>query len=222
MRFDQFSNQVSNDYALFTLALSGLCLRTAVTPQSIAQLQVEGHRAVNSFVKTASDAADYYLITLDDGVVSRDQRDRQGRLLTALRIIATKNLTDSVLRVKNGSAPKSMLYGGSAAMDALMKQAQDKQDFKAVDSAGRVWHASKLVKALTRDFAYQTLIDMQAATLAAIGDLAVVSYPDATHVYNGLVISFTGTPEYPSLASVRSAIFHPNASAQLVGMPSHV
>jgi len=220
-KYDQFAAQLSDGYKLFALALTGMFAQTVaagVSPHSITRLQSDGLQAVNSFMQMSSESIDHYLITIDDGVVTRSMRDRQSAFLVTLRALTTKNLTNTVLRAKGSTTGFGQMLKetGAGLFEALMKKRME-QPFTARDSAGRNWNAGALVRTQARDLAYQTLIDSQAAKIGTTSDLASVSYSDNMHDFFGLRLSLTGaTPGFQTLASVRAKVFHPNANAELV------
>lgn len=220
MRYDRFASDISAVYELYSSALMSLLSNARLqmlSPSVILKLQVEGNQAMIAMLKAADALTFVYLTEVEGGTPTDPPTDRGDTDFTkALRVIAFKNVTQMVLMAKGGKPFDSLLTHMNGAMAALLKERGAERTLSVLDSAGRTWRSSTLAKFLARDFAYQTFLDIQAVKLAEQGDLVEVSYTDPTHANQGLVLSLSGAEGYPSLASVRAKIFHPNATAQLI------
>jgi hypothetical protein len=220
---DQFGLDLARDYDTFALTLTGRYLAiqaaagTPTPPFFIEQFSGLARGHVTQFIAGADNRIDGWVTDLGDGV---DLSGRSEALKQSLRVIAIKNARDLATRLRGGHVGlKNLFTGPMGSLGTLLQRQLASPDLKSMDDAGRIWDSSKLVRTVGRDFAYQSLIDVQAYHLALDSDVAQVVYDDPEHVYHGMRISLSGAdPKLTSLTSARKLIFHPNASAQL----SHV
>lgn len=221
MQYNRFASDIVAAYSLFAGALAGLYLKTKasspVTPRQIAQQAVDGGQLMNAFLRTADTLTTSYLkLTTGGALVDADATAEGLALMRALRVIAWDNVAASVRRSKGDpSGLKTILPNQTGAMSELLKRHAEKVEFTTKDTSGRTWKTIDLIKVLARDTAYQLFIEAQIKSLQAQGDLVDVVYPDPAHEGNGATVSLSGAAGHPSLESIRTTVFHPNATAQL-------
>jgi hypothetical protein len=225
----QFANQIVTLHGTLASQLTALWLRrrlagTTLTPRALTQLRVQSHAAAIQFVR-AADAQTVAQLAQLSGAALADARltGRGVELVGRLRAIAFDETDQLVARARGAGLKGALSAPPAGALARLLVARDERINFTAHDSAGRRWPADRLVRFLARDFAYQAGIDAAAARLATVGDLAQVVYPNPAHEHHGLLVSLSGaTPAHPSLAQVRSEIFHPNASARLQHVSPHL
>lgn len=220
MDFNIFAAELTGAYELFSAALVGRYLSVLSAAGSpapanyVRQFSGMARDLVTQFAITADTRINQYVANIDSGA---DVSARARHLKRSLSAISVKNASDLMRQLRAGSNNlKSLLADATGATGMLLQRRLASPQLKSVDSAGRLWDSTKLVRFMVRDFAYQCQIDAQAANLAVMSDLAQVVYPDDAHAGYGLVVSLTGaTPDKPTLASIRTTVFHPNSSATL-------
>lgn len=214
MSYEQFKAELTRDYELFAAALMGHYLAiVAATGAPAGAPYVDRFASlaryqVSEFIAGADNRIDHYATTVADGV---DVDARIALLKQSLRVIVIKNARDLTTRLRGGNdGLKTLFNRPMGSVGLLLQQQLAKPTLKSADDAGRMWDSSKLVALIARDFAYQVLIDVQAATLTAMGETrARLVYPDTQHRNNGIMIDLADLPQ------LRHEIFHPNASAEL-------
>jgi hypothetical protein len=220
MDYEGFARTVVARFELFEAALVTSLLRMRLAgghaPQQFA---VESTQNRLNFVKSADALAAGYLNEGLGGALTDPAVTGRGALfMRALQRIALDDCRTAQRKLVTSG--KNLLGRGDDAMSLLARRADERIEFRTKDSAGRDWKSTGLVRLLARDFAYQVHIDSLARELATQGDFAVVAYMNPEHEHHGLVLSLSGQGDRPSLASVRDTIFHPNATATLIHVPS--
>jgi hypothetical protein len=195
-----------------------------VTPRAALDMQIEAHKQVANFVRIADALTTRYMNETTGGALTDTSATAKGALLVGtLRAMAFDHVSELTRRVRGTDLKTLFTDEASGPIKQLLRISQANVTFTSRDSAGRTWPADRLVEFIARDFAYQLAIDAQARRLAEEGDLAQVSYPDAGHENNGLVVSLSGADaRFPSLADIRATVFHPNASASLIHVLANV
>lgn len=213
MDCDRFAADLSAEYEMFAIALTGRYLQgvisgAATMPRLLAEIRFDGAALAQAFGDRAAQLTNRYL--------SCAAAPRKALFLQAVRAIATENLTSLIRLLKSGNGGlKGVLTREAGSVEQLLKRRADKPILVSHDTAGRKWKSGALVKTMARDFAYQGFIDESAASLAQQGDLAEVIYPNSTHAHHGDVLSLSGQPGHASLTDVRGTLFHPNSNARL-------
>ena len=226
MDFGDILNRISADYSLFLYALTGRYL-TAITPgaevspKSVIGLQDDGYTFARTFLDGVKRTLSDYFAPALSGMSLEGQgaiRDHQGRFLNDLYRVTVANVTtvSKQLKLGRGEYAKAIKEPRGVIADLVQKRMEN-PNYKIQDSAKRQWDAKKYVWFTTRDFLYQSLIEIQLMKIRdAGGDLAQVVYDDPSHANNGLVFSITGATEgYPNLTQIQAKVFHPNATAKV-------
>lgn len=141
-------------------------------------------------------------------------RARIDSFLGELNRILAEDVETLIRTMKVGrTGMGNMLVNGvGGAMGQLLQRKVARLEFRAPDSAGRKWEATRLVLFLAREMAYRIKLTKQIADLPQ--DLATVFNPD--HDEDGMVFSAHGdTPGYPTFAELQDSVFHPNSTAEV-------
>lgn len=218
MVFDDLAVRIAAQFDLYLFALAGRYHQMRapgieVTPRAIVDL-CDDVRALNkTFYQTASTELDVYLaaVGMDAGNKTLDGLHERKQALQAYLRDIVLDCADQVIKMaKTGRGTfADLLKNAHGAMGLLAQRQAGKIEFKAYDTAGRSWNAKRLVYAVVRDAAYQSFIDIQVDDLLrATGDLVLTSH--------GQVLSLRGTDGYPSFASQRDFLFHPNSTTVIV------
>lgn len=210
MKANHFGADLAASYQGFLSGLTACYLAAQAGGISLHDFRARAATSVQDFIQRAGTAAAGYVEELAlDGY-----SEPLGAFVDQLRRIVSKNAADLTQKLSGGVRLADMLTRPAGAVGTLLRMRVSAPRFTASDSAGRAWPAEKLVPLIARQFAYNALIDAQAAGIE--GDLAEVFYADQTHMHFGSILSISGaSSKYPSLESLRQAIFHPNASAEL-------
>ncbi len=220
MTYDEFATEVASEYSLFLFALSGAYLARVspgrqVTPLLVKEFRADARRLSETFFDQLDRSVDSFMVTFGFGDTDSE---RETAFLNATHGMVAVNLAQINKQMISGSVNfGNVLKNASGAIGLLVQKKLGMIDFKIPDAAGRMWNAETLFRMTARDFAYQTYIDEQVAELRAGGNkLAKVIYPDPTHKNHDGIISLDEEIDgYPTFASVRKVIFHPNANAEL-------
>lgn len=214
MEYDRFRANVAKNYANFKNALVVDYLgreAAGVDISGVNQFRKTGLVLTQRFVSDVQQLVSEYIAHNTNGTLVGTSR---GRVVDSLHAIAAHNVTDLRARLMGGAGRTADLFNRPAgAMGLLLQKKLATPELTSMDRTGRRWKSQMLVESIARDFAYQTTITFQAATIAR--DLAQVVYANANHPNQGLVVSLSGQPNYPSFATIRGAIFHPNSTAEL-------
>lgn len=194
-----------------------------VSPRLLTEFETVTNRLKKTFVAQTRSEIDAFLSAPSmspDHEPLKDARRAAEGLLDDIERIASANQRSLVDRLKGKTQQfASILKTATGGVGLLLQRKLEKPEFKVADASGRLWKAQALMRTMVRDFGYQTDIEFELAQMG--GDLAMVRYPDPSHKNNGLVFSISGkTDGYPSFASIRSSIFHPNATAKVVSYVS--
>lgn len=220
MTYEDFANEIGVQYSVFQYALTGIYLgmtgaNLQVSAQSLRDYRVRARYAVGAFFAQMNSTIDEF----GDGVNQDALDSRRPQFVAQARRIVTENISSVEKRLLVGktsfsSMLTSVAHGG---IGMLLQKREQYIDFKSSDAAGRKWQSLTLLKSSARDFAYQTIIDTQIAQLKSEGSiLAKVMYPNPDHRHQDTILSIEKEIDgHPTIEAVRSALFHPNATAEI-------
>lgn len=223
MDFDGFTRSIVMQFEGFESSITASWLRLRLGGgNGLKQLAFENQQALFRFIKGADALTASYLNAAVGGALTDAVETGRGALfMRSLKRIALDDLNIVLRKAKGQDGLKKLLIRADDAMELLAVRADQRLDLRTTDSAGRSWKSAGLVKFLARDFAYQLHITSLVGELKAQGDLVQVAYTDPAHEHHGLVLSLSGeTPGYRSFVSMRDTIFHPNATAFLIHVPT--
>jgi len=217
MSFETFAERFVGQYNLFLLALIGkymMARARRVTAGDIVRFQTDGFALGRAFSDAAKALIEEYASSLtsepngDELAVLRVQRQRIDAYVT----VAIGEGIETLARALFLSSVTTSI--NTPGMKALQSKQLDDPQFLLRDSADRRWDARKLMRAVARDFAYQTLIRYQVAEARRTGETqAMVTYPDANHADNGMLFSLENSAAMPTFNDIEASIFHPNSTA---------
>lgn len=218
MVFDDLAVRVAAQFDLYLFALAGRYHQMRapgieVTPRAVVDLH-DDIRALNkTFYQTASTEFDVYLaaLSVDAGNKTLDGLHERKQAFEAYLHDIIADCSGQVIKMAKTGVGNfaSLLKNAHGAMGLLAQRQAGRIEFKADDTAGRSWNAKRLMDAVVRDAAYQAFIDVQVAELLRNGgDLVLTNH--------GQVLSLRATKGHPSLADMRSLLFHPNSTTVIV------
>jgi hypothetical protein len=221
MLYGELTERMMANYNLFLFALFGRYQQIRapgieVTPRALTDLQVDAYALAKTFVVIAETEFDNYLYSLVEDRSSELVAlltHRKSEALILVRGMVAENVKQVVSLGKTGVRDfASLLKGGArGAMGLLVQRKMAGLEFKVTDTSGRKWGARTLMRVVIRDFAYQSWIDFSLQSVRDAGvDLVEVQYSDES---KNFVMSMSGASGHPSLADIRSTIFHPNSNA---------
>jgi hypothetical protein len=228
MDYDALTRAVMALYDAYLYGITGVYFSMQapgahVSPRLLTEFETVTNRLKKTFIAQTRGEIDAFLSAPNaapDHRVLRDARTAAEGLLDDIERIAGANQRSLVDRLKGKTQQfASMLKTATGGVGLLLQRKLEKPEFKVADASGRMWKAPVLMRTMVRDFGYQNDIEFDLAHMD--GDLAMVQYADPNHTNNGLVFSISGkTDGYPSFASIRGSIFHPNATARVVSYVS--
>jgi hypothetical protein len=160
---------------------------------------------------TVADLTTYYREHLGSADELFQDRGMTRLAFAALRLddIANQVMTKSNRDLAGKASLTSILRGGAGAVGLLAQQRLVQPAFEVKDTSGRHWDASKLVRIVVRDFAYQTYIDSQFDAALADGASEVfLEHADADHELQGASIDLSAA----DWIDQRDDLFHVNSN----------
>lgn len=212
---------INDQFELFLLALNGEYLR--LTQPGVDRLQAVNelrrfiHRQGQALRARISDEVNAYVGEL--GLSENEARRASvGALVLGLRADVSQIITavtnQALLALRAGRADLGKMFNRSlhGAVGELVLKKATKLDFKAPDSAGRVWDAGRLMNFTVREAIYRLTLMKQLDELP--GDVGEVFNPD--HPEDGMLFSKTGvTLGLPTYADIEKSVFHYNSTAEV-------
>lgn len=153
---EEFASEVSESVLVLIHALKGMYLGLSLAGgksrvQNATQYSQFSNFAINSFMNGLENSVDQ----LDDISPERliDYKKQ-------MRLLATSVSREYLSRVMGTSLAENGLAKNESGSLGLLAQARAALSLpKAEDTAGRKWEAVKLAAVVSRDFAYQSLVD---------------------------------------------------------------
>lgn len=217
MKSEEFARHVSLEFELFQTSITNIYLTrfgigSNVAQQSEHALKVALSEVVYRFSERLSTLTSNYLNALEVG--NTDLHKVRANLFSLrMRKIMVENVR-SVLQKAFSTNRSNVFTRSLGALGLILQANSQKVEFVSQDAGGKQWSSLTLVYQYARDFAYQSLIDSQAA---AINGLAKVAFPDPNHKNNGLIVDTRHGDSHGLLPyEVRQLVFYPNSNAQLV------
>ena len=224
MNLTNAASSIAEQHELFVNSLQGQYNMSqtpgqAMAPQMVRQVTGVANRQRDALqARVSSDLREMVeaLATTVDASVSTVMRGHIDSFLIELnRILRTDVETVTrAMKVGRTGLGDMLTSGASGAIGALLQKRVMRLEFKAPDSAGRRWDATRLVLFLAREMSYRIKLTKQIADLPEGQDVAAVFNPD--HDEDGMLFSVHGkTPGYPTFADLQQSVFHPNSTAEV-------
>ncbi len=220
--YEELTQRLVDEHALFLFALNGRYQQlrapgTEVTPRAVAELKSSAFGFAETFYSLATREIESYQGHLSKDASEELRATLRGRKVMVLSLILStviENINQIVkLAITGVGTFANLLKNAGDAMGQLIQRRVSIIEFKSTDTSGRKWNSNKLMRALVRDFAYQSFIDGQIEGLSASG-------VDLIETNGGHVFSLSGVDGYPSLVDVRHKHFHPNSTATVAAYVS--
>lgn len=215
---NEFVKRMGDNYSLFLYALSGRYQQlrspgTSITPRAIKDLELSTQNLARTLYAVANSEVDAFLSELSLGASEGLQAGlaiRKVELLAQIRGILAENCHQVSHMARVGTDGLSKMLKAHGAMGMLVQQQAGVIKYLATDTAGRKWNAALLMKAIARDFAYQSEIDMAFELECDESDSGLVI------TNKGFVLALGVMDGYTSFSDARATIFHPNSNASFI------
>lgn len=200
---EEFASEVSDSVYLLVHALKGAYLGLGLAGgksrvQNVTQYGQFSNFAINSFMVGLANSVD----RLDD--ISPQRLDDYKKQMRLLAVSVSNEYRNRIMGVSIAENGLSKTESGSLGLLAQARAALSLP--KAEDTAGRKWDAAKLAAVVSRDFAYQSLVDAFYDDWR-LGKMPALSIMVARHrVTNDLVFLQADNQEQ------RNKVFHFNSN----------
>jgi len=223
MIYDEFAERVVAQYDMFLSALEGKYRAIVgpgvqITPAALSDFGNQAIRLGCVFLELAEREAATYASETWSGQSEAYGEGAKFDLLMGLRSAVDENIVQLDKMLRNGAKDyKSVIKNAHGSVGLLLEKKLGTVEFSVYDTSNRKWEARRLVRAVVRDFAYQTWVDATIAEIRKTSNLARVRYDDSSKADREIVVSLGEKPGvYKTIDSVRHQVFHFNSTARLV------
>ncbi len=221
--YKEFSRRMATEYKLFQTAIFGryqTILMSGVTPFTINKFVKEAHGLSSNLIGNFAKEIEQYRAELvaDTGNTAA-AKEMDKKALAEATYVVRSVIAQLTRRLRIVAADTSNMIGSEGVIAELFKKKMTSEDLKTVDRANKKWDSSRMLETAMNEFAYKSFILSEIRRLQQEGfTLAQVKYGDPEKASREIVFSIGDkSGKYQRLEEIWQKVFHPNATATVVG-----